>query len=127
MRIVPGHRIPGMVTYPLDEILVSTLVGVVCGADDWEAVEEVTSWARDWLRRFLPFAHGIANSLHWCMDVIFGDDRRRTRKDSSPLNFAIICHAAFNIIEAGKTRGALRRERLRACIGPGFRTNLFGA
>ncbi|PWB95638.1 hypothetical protein C5689_00525 [Methylosinus sporium] len=40
MRIVPDHRIPGMVTYPLDEILLTALVGVVCGADDWDGVEE---------------------------------------------------------------------------------------
>jgi predicted transposase YbfD/YdcC len=59
MRIVPDHRIPGMVTYPLDEVLLATLVGVVCGADDWEGVEEVASGALDWLRAFLPFASGI--------------------------------------------------------------------
>ena len=41
MRIVPDHRIPGMVTYPLDEIFLTTLVGVVCGGDDWEGIEEV--------------------------------------------------------------------------------------
>ena len=28
-----------MVTYPLDEVLLATLVDVVCGADDWEGVE----------------------------------------------------------------------------------------
>src|SRR5665811_1905886 len=59
MRVVPDHRIPGMVTYPLDEVLLSTLVGVVCGADDWEGVEEVATGALDWLRGFLPFANGI--------------------------------------------------------------------
>ena len=32
MRVVPDHRIPGMVTYPLDEVLLAKLVGVVCGA-----------------------------------------------------------------------------------------------
>ena len=59
MRVVPDHRIPGMVTYPLDEVLLATLVGVVCGADDWEGVEEVATGALDWLRDFLPFAYGI--------------------------------------------------------------------
>jgi len=59
MRIVPDHRIPGMVTYPLDEVLLATLVGVVCGADDWDGVEEVAAGALDWLRGFLPFANGI--------------------------------------------------------------------
>src|SRR5208282_486818 len=45
--------------YPLDEVLLATLVGVVCGADDWEGVEEVAAGALDWLRDFLPFAYGI--------------------------------------------------------------------
>ena len=59
MRAVPDHRVPGMVTYPLDEILLATLVGIVCGADDWEGIEEVAKGALDWLRRFLPFVNGI--------------------------------------------------------------------
>ena len=59
MRVVPDHRIPGMVTYPLDEVLLATLVGVVCGADDWDGVEEIATGALDWLGGFLPFAHGV--------------------------------------------------------------------
>ena len=43
MRVVPDHRIAGMVTYPLNEILLATLAGVVCGADDWEGVEEIAT------------------------------------------------------------------------------------
>ncbi len=47
MKVVPDHRMTGMVTYPLDEILLATLVGVLCGADDWEAIELLTAniWA----------------------------------------------------------------------------------
>jgi predicted transposase YbfD/YdcC len=62
MRIVPDHRIPGMVTYPLDEIFLTTLVGVVCGGDDWEGIEEVALGALDWLRQFLPFKEGVATA-----------------------------------------------------------------
>ena len=40
-------------TYPLHEVVLATLVGVVCGADDWEGVEEVATGALDWLRGFL--------------------------------------------------------------------------
>jgi predicted transposase YbfD/YdcC len=67
----------------------------------------------------------IENNLHWCMDVIFDEDRCKTRKDNSPLNLAIIRHAAFNILKADKTKGSLRRKRLRACIDPSFRSKLF--
>jgi hypothetical protein len=59
MRIVPDHRIAGMGTYPLDEVLLATLVGVVCGADDWDGVEEVATGALNWLRGFLPFSNGV--------------------------------------------------------------------
>lgn len=59
MRVVPDHRIAGMVAYPLDEVLLATLVGVVCGADDWEGVEEVATGALGWLEGFLPFKNGI--------------------------------------------------------------------
>lgn len=70
---------------------------------------------------------GIANSLHWCMYAIFGDDRRRIRKDNSPLNIATVRHAAFNILDAAKTKRSLRRKRLGARIGPAFRTRTFAA
>lgn len=59
MRVVPDHRIPGMLTYPLDEILLATLVGVVCGADDWEGIEEIARGTLEWLRGFLPFTNGV--------------------------------------------------------------------
>ena len=48
-----------MVTYPLDEVQLATLFGVVCGADDWDGVEEVATGALDWLRGFLLFKNGI--------------------------------------------------------------------
>lgn len=59
MKQVPDHRVAGMVTFPLEEILLATLAAVVCGADDWERVEDYASESLDWLRRYLPFAAGI--------------------------------------------------------------------
>lgn len=59
MRIVPDHRIAGMVTYPLDEILLVTLTGIVCGADDFEEIETVGRGLVVWLRQFLPFRQGV--------------------------------------------------------------------
>lgn len=59
MRVVPDHRVAGMVTYPLDEVLLAALAGVVCGADDWEGIELFATDGVDWLRRFLPYANGV--------------------------------------------------------------------
>jgi len=70
---------------------------------------------------------GVENNLHWTMDVTFDEDRCRTRKDDSPLNFAVIRHASFNILKADNSRRSLRRKRLRACVDPPFRSKLFAA
>jgi hypothetical protein len=70
---------------------------------------------------------GIENNLHWKMDVTFDEDRCRTRKDDSPLNFSVIRHAGFNILKADGSRGSLRRKRLRASLDPAFRARLFAA
>jgi predicted transposase YbfD/YdcC len=53
-------RIPGMVHYPLAEVLLTVLVGVLCRADDFDEIEDICTAQTDWLRRFLPFAHGVA-------------------------------------------------------------------
>jgi predicted transposase YbfD/YdcC len=62
MGQVPDHRIPGMVTYPINEILLASLVGVVCGADDWDGIVEVAEASLEWLRGFLPFSEGVATA-----------------------------------------------------------------
>jgi hypothetical protein len=43
------------------------------------------------------------------------------------VNFAAIRHAAFDILEADKTEGSMRRKRRRASIDPKFRATLFAA
>jgi predicted transposase YbfD/YdcC len=47
------------VLYPLPELLLCCLVGVLCGAAGWVEVEEYGEAKLDFLRRFLPFDHGI--------------------------------------------------------------------
>jgi hypothetical protein len=44
---------------------------------------------------------------------------------TTPINLAVIRHAAFNILKADKSKGSLPRKRLRACIDPKFRSSLF--
>jgi predicted transposase YbfD/YdcC len=48
-----------MVTYPLSEVLLVTLVGVLCGGDDWEMIELLGREYLPWFQQFLPFSHGI--------------------------------------------------------------------
>ncbi len=37
IKTVEDHRIPGMTTYPLDEVLLTVLVGLLCRMGDFDA------------------------------------------------------------------------------------------
>ena len=60
LRALEEPRIPGMVRYPLDEILFVVLVGLLCKMDDIEDIEDFGNEQLAWLRQFLPFSEGIA-------------------------------------------------------------------
>jgi predicted transposase YbfD/YdcC len=58
---------------------------------------------------------GIENQLHWVLDMTFGEDQCRIRKDNAPTNVAIIRHAALNMIrQAKKKRMTIKRIRKAA-------------
>ena len=46
----------------------------------------------------------IENSLHWVLDMSFGEDQSRIRKKNAPENMAILRHIALNLIRKAKTK-----------------------
>ena len=54
-----------MVTYPLDEILLSTVVLVLCGGNDFETIELLSREFLAWLKQFLPCKHGIPQAQNF--------------------------------------------------------------
>ena len=60
MNGVADLRIAGMITYAMDEMLLAALVGVLCGAEDFDDIENIGGELLGWLRGFLPYEHGIA-------------------------------------------------------------------
>jgi len=58
-------RQSGKVLYPLDEVMLLVLCGELAGADGFADIELWGETHLDFLRRFLPFAHGIP-----CHDVL---------------------------------------------------------
>lgn len=58
---LPEPRQKAKVLYPLPELLLCCLVGALCGAEGWVEVEEYCEAKLDFVRRFLPFEHGIAS------------------------------------------------------------------
>lgn len=60
LKTVSDPRIVGMTTYPLDEILLTTLIGVLCRGEDFDEIAYICSRELPWLREILPFKLGIA-------------------------------------------------------------------
>lgn len=57
---------------------------------------------------------GVENSLHWVLDIAFGEDHSRVRKDNSPQNFAIIRHMALNLLKLEQSlKVGIKAKRLR--------------
>ncbi len=60
----------------------------------------------------------IENQLHWCLDVIFGEDTSCARKDNSPLNLNILRKIALSLLkntDMGK-RVSLQKKRMKAAL-----------
>jgi predicted transposase YbfD/YdcC len=70
----------------------------------------------------------VENSLHWCMDVVFGDDNMRARTDNAAHNFAVMRHFALNLIRLApaKRKGGLKVQRLIAATSDAYRAEILG-
>jgi predicted transposase YbfD/YdcC len=61
---MPDHRQAGKVIYPLDEILLLCLLGVLAGAEAFTDIARFGEKKLDLLRRFRPFANGTPAHDH---------------------------------------------------------------
>ncbi|MEF8718264.1 MAG: ISAs1 family transposase [Candidatus Accumulibacter necessarius] len=70
----------------------------------------------------------VENSLHWCMDVVFGDDQMRARTDHAAHNLAVVRQFVLNLIRLSpvKRKGGLKVQRLIAATSDTFRAELLG-
>ena len=67
---------------------------------------------------------GIENTLHWSLDVTFGEDKSRLRKDNAAANMAIIRKAAFNALKQDPSDISLKLKRVKAAHDQSFRSSL---
>lgn len=58
---------------------------------------------------------GIENSLHWVLDVAFGEDNSRKREGNAAQNFSLLLRIALNLIKSEKgTTRSIKGKRLDA-------------
>jgi predicted transposase YbfD/YdcC len=70
---------------------------------------------------------GIENSLHWTMDVTFGEDQSRARTQYAAQNLATLRRIILNLLKKDKTpKLSLRRKRTKAALDETFLQRLLG-
>ena len=70
MEEIPDPRLEKMTTYPLAELLFAALIGVLCRMEEWDEIVYFAEENLGWLRRFFPYAHGVASEKTFRM--VFG-------------------------------------------------------
>lgn len=58
---------------------------------------------------------GVENKLHWQLDISYGEDRCKVRKDNGPENFSVLRRCTMNLLKKDtKTKAGIKNKRARA-------------
>ncbi|MGZ3361981.1 MAG: ISAs1 family transposase [Xanthobacteraceae bacterium] len=68
----------------------------------------------------------IENSLHWVLDVTFGDDQSRLRTGHGAKNMAVVRHFAINLVRNAKDKHSIRLRRKCAGWDPKYLATILG-
>ena len=66
----------------------------------------------------------IENSLHWVLDVGFGEDQSRLRKGFGAKNMAVVRHFALNLVRSAKDKKSIKLRRKVAGWTPDYLNQL---
>lgn len=71
----------------------------------------------------------IENSLHWVLDVTFGEDQSRTRRGNAPENLAALRRWSHSLIKSAEpdSKKTVRQRRIRAALNSDYLLKLIGA
>lgn len=67
---------------------------------------------------------GIENGQHWCLDVLFGQDRCRARHRNAAENLAWLRKVALGVFRQDDTKGSVPTRQLRAALDDAYRSHL---
>ena len=64
----------------------------------------------------------IENTMHWVLDMAFGEDQCRVRVENAAQNFAILRRIVLNLLKADtQTKAGIKNRRLKACANDNYR------
>ena len=69
----------------------------------------------------------IENSLHWHMDISFGEDASRIGKRHAAENFALLRRLALGLLKRHPDKKSIACKRLAAALDTGFLEEIFQA
>jgi predicted transposase YbfD/YdcC len=109
---MPDPRVVGRTDHHLLDILVLTVCAVVCGADDWEAVEMWGDAKLEWLRQYIPLKNGIPS--HDTIGRLFAAMNSATFQACFTRWVSTICDSLVGQVVAidGKTMRGSHHHRL---------------
>ena len=64
--------------------------------------------------------HWGVESMHWLLDVEFGDDLSRYRAGHGAKNMAVLRRFALDLVRSNKAKGSVKTRRKRASWNPAF-------
>ena len=70
----------------------------------------------------------IENSLHWVLDVVFGEDRSRARERNAAANLSSVRRLAHNLIKREEKYGewSVKKRKFAAAQDPNYLLKLLG-
>jgi predicted transposase YbfD/YdcC len=67
---------------------------------------------------------GIENGQHWSLDVLFGEDRCRTRQGNAAQNLSWLRKMALSLFRHDGSKGSVPTKQLRAALSDAYRSHL---
>jgi predicted transposase YbfD/YdcC len=67
---------------------------------------------------------GIENGQHWCLDVLFGEDRCRSRQGNAAENLAWLRKMVLSLLRHDGSKGSAPTKQLRAALEDDYRLHL---
>lgn len=67
----------------------------------------------------------IENNLHHVLDVGFGEDASRARKNNLASNLSLVRKTAINLLVPGKSKAGIKHKRMRAAFSDQRRSEIF--